>query len=142
MKNNWDFNDFEAIKEIKHKYYALIIGYFLLVVSICILFKFDFYVYENYSLFKNSDHFSVLVKCDNIKLLEKNTIIYIDQQKYNYKILSIDSNYTEINGTFFQTIELEINNYHTDAIITKSVIFKERGTLFQKFIKFIKGGIK
>ena len=141
MKNSWDFDDYKAIDEIRNKSYILPVSFILLIVGIIILYKFNFYTYEKYSLIKVEDYFSVIVSSDEINFIESNNCIYINNNKYNYRILKVDSNYNNIDNIIYQTVYIDIDNYSTEAFISNSYILKNKGTLLNRIIKFITGGI-
>lgn len=141
MKNSWDFDDYKAIDEIRNKSYILPVSFILLIVGIIILYKFNFYTYEKYSLIKVEDYFSVIVSSDEINFIESNNCIYINNSKYNYRIIKVDSNYNNIDNIIYQTVYIDIDNYSTEAFISNSYILKNKGTLLNRIIKFITGGI-
>lgn len=141
MKNSWDFDDYKAIDEIRNKSYILPVSFILLIVGIIILYKFNFYTYEKYSLIKVEDYFSVIISSDEINFIESNNCIYINNNKYNYRIIKVDSNYNNIDNIIYQTVYIDIDNYSTEAFISNSYILKNKGTLLNRIIKFITGGI-
>ena len=57
MKNNWDFEDYEIIKELKSNHnialnmFIIFIGVIVIVMS-----KLDFYIYDNKLLIKENDN--------------------------------------------------------------------------------------
>lgn len=59
MKNNWDFEDYEIIKELKSNHnialnmFIIFIGVIVIVMS-----KLDFYIYDNKLLIKENDNYS------------------------------------------------------------------------------------
>ncbi len=141
MKNNWNFSDYEIIKEIHFQKRFQIFFLLLITVGILILlFKFDIEVYEKYTLIQNEHQFSMIIRSDQVSFLEKNKILYIDRQKYNYTILNVDSNYTNVNDVIYQTVSIDPYNYKTDAIVTECYLLRKKQTIFEFLIEFIKGG--
>ncbi len=141
MKNNWDLSDYETIKEIHLKKAGSFLFLFLTTVGIILIIcKFHIEVYEKYTLIKNEDHFSMITESEKVPILEKNSILYIDNQKYHYTILNIEKDYTNINNIIYQTIYIDPYNYHTNAIITNCYLLRKRETIFEYLLEFIKGG--
>lgn len=141
MKNNWDFSDYEIIKEIHFQKRFQIFFLLLITIGILILlFKFDIEVYEKYTLIQNEHQFSMIIRSDQVSFLEKNKILYIDRQKYDYTILNVDSNYTNVNDVIYQTVSIDPYNYKTDAIVTECYLLRKKQTIFEFLIEFIKGG--
>lgn len=142
MKNNFSFEDYKIIGEIKNKRHILLISLFLLIVGIIILCKFKFYIYDKYPLIKTDNCFSIIVSSEKINYLKTNNSIYIDNIKYYYEVLKVDTDYNNINNVVYQTIYINIVGYDSDAVISNSYILKEEGTILNKIIKFMTGGIE
>ena len=141
MKNNWDFEDYEIIKELKSNHnialnmFIIFIGVIVIVMS-----KLDFYIYDNKLLIKENDNYSFIIPSKKISFFENNRDIYINQKKYNYDIVEIDSNYQNINDTIYQNVYIKIDNYKTNAILTECSFLKEKTTILNKVFKLITGG--
>lgn len=141
MKNNWDFSDYEIIQEIHFQKRFQIFFLLLITVGILILlFKFDIEVYEKYTLIQKEHQFSMIIRSDQVSFLEKNKTLYIDREKYDYTILNVDSNYTNVNDVIYQTVSIDPYNYKTDAIVTECYLLRKKQTIFEFLIEFIKGG--
>lgn len=118
-----------------------IIFLFLITIGICIiLYKFDIEVYEKYALIQNGEDFSMMIESEQIHFFEENETLYIDNKKYNYTILEVDRNYTNINNVIYQTIYINPYNYKTDSVITNCYLLRKKQTIFEMIIEFIKGG--
>lgn len=140
MKNNWNFDDYQVTREIKDSYKILPSLLFILIIGIIIiLYKFQFFIYWHQSLIKVDDYYSLLVDSNRVNYLEQNTDIYIKQKKYSYEIKKIDSEYTSINGTIYQTVYLDLPNYQTDAVITECQFLFSKKTIIENIMEFMKG---
>jgi len=105
------------------------------------LFKFEFSVYESQTLIKDNEKYLMVIDSRKINELENKKYIYIDQEKYKFDIIEISKDYSNINGSIYQTLYINPYNYKTDAIITDCYILKSKRTIYESVIEFIKGGI-
>lgn len=141
MKNEWELSDYEIIKDLKNEHKKLpVIAILLIVIIIIVICKFKFYIFENQSLLKEEDNYLLILPSKKIPFYGSINDIYINQKKYNYEIINIDSNYTNINNNIYQNVYIRVNGYKTDSIITECSFLKDDKTLFQKIVEFITGG--
>ena len=142
MKNSFDLNDYEIIQDIKKSYSCYMLVIFLITVGIFImLFKFKFSVYEIQTLIKDNEKYLIVIDSRKINELENKKYIYIDQEKYKFDIIEISKDYSNMNGSIYQTLYINPYNYKTDAIITDCYILKSKRTIYELIAEFIKGGI-
>lgn len=143
MKNNWSIKDYQLIQETRKNNWPYMLVLFLVTIGILIiLYKFNFQIYETETLVKNDQDFLLIVDSSKINEIEKNSYIYINQNKYLYDIIEIDKDYSNINDNIYQTVHINIHNYKTDAIITECHFLKESKSIYQMIIEFIEGGVK
>lgn len=141
MKNEWELEDYEIIKDLKNEHKILpVVSILLIVLIIIVICKFKLYIYENQSLLKEEDNYLLILPSKKVPFYESNHDIYINQKKYNYEIINIDSNYTNIDNNIYQNVYIKVNGYKTDSIITECSFLKDDKTLFQKIVEFITGG--
>lgn len=141
MKNEWELEDYEIIKDLKNEHKILpVVSILLIVLIIIVICKFKLYIYENQSLLKEEDNYLLILPSKKVPFYESNHDIYINQKKYNYEIVNIDSNYTNIDNNIYQNVYIKVNGYKTDSIITECSFLKDDKTLFQKIVEFITGG--
>lgn len=143
IKNQFSIDDYKLIQDIKSKDGLFTVVMFLLMIGIfIILCKFDFSVYEKYSLIKEDNNFIVLVNSIKINEFKNNKFIYINDKKYRFKIVKIDQNYTSIEDNIYQSIYVYPYNYKTDAVITEGYFLKSKKPLYKLIIDFIRGGMQ
>lgn len=143
MKNNWDLIDYEAVKDIKYRVSLYYVVIFLVMIGIIfIMFKFNFQTFSKQTLIKENNSFSLIVDSREITFLENNHSIYINGNKYKYKILDISNEYTNINNAIYQNVSIMLYNYKTDAIMTECYFLKDSKTFTKGIIEFIEGGKK
>ena len=113
----------------------------LLVLTLNIKYKKYYYLYGQVD-----NNYRLILYCD-IKYLEvrkKNNKVVINNNTYNYKILSIDTNYTILNNTnnYIQLV-IDINLNSEDKItnnILKLKVLVSNKKLFYYLIDYIKKG--
>lgn len=142
MKSNWTIQDYQLVegkRKISYLPVALILLFVVGIIIICC--KFNFQIYEKYHLIKDKEEYLLIVDSTKVSELESNSNIYIQNQKYKYKITEISSDYSNINGNIYQTIHINPYNYKTEAMISECFLLKKNKTIFQMIIEFIQGGI-
>lgn len=113
----------------------------LLVLILNIKYKKYYYLYGQVD-----NNYRLILYCDidNLEIIKKNNKIQIDNNTYNYKILSIDTNYTVLNNTNnYIQIVIDINLNSEDKItnnILKLKILVSNKKLFYYLIDYIKKG--
>lgn len=143
MKSNFDINDYELMYgSDKRKLLPIIVILLMLIGIIIILFNFKFKVYQKYELIKDDNNFIIITVSQDIKFLESNKYIYINGDKYIYDVLTVDSDYSNIENSIYQTLHINVVNYMTDSIVSDAYILRKDATIYSMIINFIKGGFE
>lgn len=141
MKNSYNLQEFELVKETKssNKIINMLLIIFIIGIFI-IIYKFNFKIYIKYELLNENNNYMILAESNQINYIEKYKYIYINKMKYNYRINYIDPEYINISGTLYQKVFVDIKNYDTNANIIDIYFLKSNNTIFDTLIKFITGG--
>lgn len=141
MKNNINFDEYKKSKDNLYVNNFLIATMiFILVITILILYKFDFKTYEEHTLIKNDNYYTMILNSNDISFIENNSTLYINRKKYSYKIKKIDADYTNINNVIYQTVHIKLHNYKTESKVSKCYFLKSKKSILKSLIEFIKGG--
>lgn len=113
----------------------------LLVLTLNIKYKKYYYLYGQVD-----NNYRLILYCDikYLEVIKKNNKVVINNNTYNYKILSIDTNYTILNNTnnYIQLV-IDINLNSEDKItnnILKLKVLVSNKKLFYYLIDYIKKG--
>ena len=113
----------------------------LLVLTLNIKYKKYYYLYGQVD-----NNYRLILYCDikYLEVLKKNNKVVINNNTYNYKILSIDTNYTVLNNNnnYIQLV-IDINLNSEDKItnnILKLKVLVSNKKLFYYLIDYIKKG--
>lgn len=113
----------------------------LLVLTFNIKYKKYYYLYGQVD-----NNYRLILYCDikYLEVIKKNNKVVINNNTYNYKILSIDTNYTILNNTnnYIQLV-IDINLNSEDKItnnILKLKVLVSNKKLFYYLIDYIKKG--
>ena len=113
----------------------------LLVLTLNIKYKKYYYLYGQVD-----NNYRLILYCviKYLEVLKKNNKVVINNNTYNYKILSIDTNYTVLNNTnnYIQVV-IDINLNSEDKItnnILKLKVLVSNKKLFYYLIDYIKKG--
>lgn len=113
----------------------------LLVLTLNIKYKKYYYLYGQVD-----NNYRLILYCDTkyLEVIKKNNKVVINNNTYNYKILSIDTNYTILNNTnnYIQVV-IDINLNSEDKItnnILKLKVLVSNKKLFYYLIDYIKKG--
>ena len=113
----------------------------LLVLTLNIKYKKYYYLYGQVD-----NNYRLILYCDikYLEVLKKNNKVVNNNNTYNYKILSIDTNYTILNNTnnYIQVV-IDINLNSEDKItnnILKLKVLVSNKKLFYYLIDYIKKG--
>lgn len=143
MKSNFDINDYELMYgSDKRKLLPIIVILLMLIGIIIILLNFKFKVYQKYELIKDDNNFIIITVSQDINFLESNKYIYINGDKYIYDVLTVDSDYSNIENSIYQTLHINVVNYMTDSIVSDAYILRKDATIYSMIINFIKGGFE
>ena len=74
-----------------------------------------------------------------INTLSTTNKIIINNIEYDFSISKI-ADYTNINGTIYQSVYLSIDKYDSKFMINKFNFLKSKSTLIDSIVKFTKGG--
>lgn len=113
----------------------------LLVLTLNIKYKKYYYLYGQVD-----NNYRLILYCDikYLEVIKKNNKVVINNNTYNYKMLSIDTNYTILNNTnnYIQVV-IDINLNSGDKItnnILKLKVLVSNKKLFYYLIDYIKKG--
>lgn len=113
----------------------------LLVLTLNIKYKKYYYLYGQVD-----NNYRLILYCDikYLEVIKKNNKVVINNNTYNYKMLSIDTNYTILNNTnnYIQLV-IDINLNSEDKItnnILKLKVLVSNKKLFYYLIDYIKKG--
>lgn len=113
----------------------------LLILTLNIKYKKYYYLYGQVD-----NNYRLILYCDikYLEVIKKNNKVVINNDTYNYKILSIDTNYTILNNTnnYIQLV-IDINLNSEDKItnnILKLKVLVSNKKLFYYLIDYIKKG--
>ena len=140
MKKAYSIQEYNYIYDNKRNNTFRLIFIMLIIGIIIILFKYDFYIYEENILIKENDNYKLVVDATNINKISKNKYIYINNKKYKYKFVKEELDYVNNNGTILETIQINIPNYNNEANIIKCHFLKNKKTLINIIIDNIRGG--
>ncbi len=143
MKNDWTFADYEVVKDNKIKLWIPFFSIFIAVVGILwICFHFPFQFYEKFVLWKQDNRYFFIVESNQIGFIEHENTFYIQQKKYDYEVVAVDSNYTTLNQTIYQIIYVSPYTYQTDATTTECYFLRKKQTIIEMIIDLMKGEVK
>lgn len=113
----------------------------LLILTLNIKYKKYYYLYGQVD-----NNYRLILYCDikYLEVIKKNNKVVVNNNTYNYKILSIDTNYTILNNTnnYIQLV-IDINLNSEDKItnnILKLKVLVSNKKLFYYLIDYIKKG--
>ena len=89
------------------------------------------------------NNLNILVPLEKTKEIIKNKAVYIDDEKYKYEVIKIDSNITEIEKNYYQSIALDIklkDKYFVNNNIVKVQFIIEEMTILEYIYNLFKGG--
>lgn len=139
--NPYSFLEYEIInsKYKRNKKYKIFIVVFLIGI-ILFLSKFKFQIYEKNVLFKEDNGYFMVVDATKLDFYQNHKTLLINNIKYNYAITNIDSEYSNINGTIYQTIYLSLKNYDNNSNFKYCYFLIKSETLLKMIFEFITGG--
>lgn len=136
MKNNFDFEDYNLIKDINvNNKLIFIIVLFLIIGMFLILKLINIRIYKDNILFKENNSYYLYVDFNNNYI--NNSELIIDNLIYDYSINNIL--YETNNGLLYEKVILDIDNYNNDNLITKCSFLIEDDSLLNLFIKYVGG---
>ena len=142
MKSNFDLEDYNLIQDNNEKYSRIVVVLVLMLIGIFILlYKFEFQVYEKQTLIKDNDNYFLIVSSNELTYYENEKYIYINKKKYKYDTVSINNNYSNVEGIIYQTMYIKPHDYKTEAIITECYFLRSKETILERIFKFVKGGL-
>ena len=140
MKIPYNFTEYNLIENRRKKnYWFKKCMYILIVAIIIIICKFNFFVYQSSVLINDENGYLVLADIDMINTLSTTNKIIINNIEYDFSISKI-ADYTNINGTIYQSVYLSIDKYDSKFMINKCMFLKSKSTLIDSIVKFTKGG--
>jgi len=141
MKKPYNFAEYNLINDSKQNntFYKSIVIIFIIVIVVLIC-KFKFYVYEKSVLIKNNNNYLLAVDINYINEISTTGKIIINRKEYDYEISKVEDNLENINGTFYETLYLNINNYNKKDKIVNCYFLKSKKTLLDSLLEFTKGG--
>ena len=114
---------------MKNKYdiiQAFILFIISMIIVLIISINSKITTYKTYSLIHlNNNKYEIIISEKDLKLFNQTKSIYINNIKYKYKIIEINSNIKQINNTKYNDLIIEISKYKSnDNIIECSIIYK------------------
>ena len=116
----------------------------IFIIILIVGFTFCFYYEENYQNtgvgIKNS-YMETLVDIEDISKITNNKKIVINNKKYNYDILKIDSNPQKISNKLYQIVTLKINKKIIENEYISYIIPTKKINFYNYIKNKLKGGI-
>jgi len=111
--NNYIDNEIimqRKVSPIVYVYIMIIIVIFLSLIIFFILFHYKiYYRIKGIVTDENESYYiRIYIPLDDVKYITINEIVYIDKEKYKYKIISIEDEYFTDNITTYQILKIEI----------------------------------
>ncbi len=140
MKMPYNFAEYNLIEENDQVNNLFKVVIFILIIAIIIVIsKFKFSIYQQSVLLYDDNRYLVVADINMIDTLSTTNKIIINNKKYDYKIVDA-SNYSNINGTIYQSVYLDIKDYTSKIKMNKCYFLKSKSTLIDSIIRFTKGG--
>jgi len=132
-----DYYKNEVCLETKVFIYSLVIGFLLVLLIVIMNFlKKDLY-YENNLIIESNQHAMINVLLGDLKIVENNSYLIIDNRKYYYKIKEIEI-INDIN--LYYRIKLQLDNNLLVNSINSCKILVRKENIFNYIVRVIKGG--
>lgn len=140
MMKPYNFSEYNLLldKRDDNFMYKIVVSLFIIGI-IFLIFKFKLYIYEKNILFKVDNYYGIVVNINQINELFTTSKIIINKQEYTYKVMKIDDEFSNINGTIYQTLYLDID-YPNVSKVLECRFLKKKSTILGILIEFIKGG--
>ena len=127
---------------MKNKY-DIIQAFILFIISIIIVLIISINIkittYKTYSLIHlNNQKFEIILTEKELVLFNQTKSIYINNNKYKYKIIEINSNIKEIDNTKYNELIIEISKYKSNDNIVDCSIINKRIKLIHIFTSIYK----
>lgn len=127
----------EVSLEIKAFMYSLVIGFLLvLLIVIMNLLKKDLY-YVNNLIIEGNQYATINVLLEDLKFIENNNYLIIDNKKYYYKVVEIEI-INDINLYYQVRLKLD-NNLLINSINSYKILIRKEN-IFNYIVRVIKGG--
>ena len=99
------------IGPLVYVYIMIIIVIVLSLIMLFILCRYKTYITLRGVVVSEDNHYyiRIYVPIDSLSIVADANIVKIDNKEYNYKIISIDSEYFTDNMTTYQVIKIEVN---------------------------------
>ncbi len=136
----YNLQEYELTEDNKENYNLLkVVLTIFIIVIIIIICKFKISIYRENVLLNDNNNYLIIADIDMLDTLSTTKKIVINNNKYSFKIINTD-NYSNINGTIYQTVYLDINDYKSNIKVNKCYFLKSKNTLLDSLIKFMQGG--
>ena len=127
---------------MKNKY-DIIQAFILFIISIIIVLIISINIkittYKTYSLIHlNNNKYEIILSKKDLVLFNQTKSIYINNSKYKYKIIEINSNIKRIDNTKYNELIIEIYNYKSNSNIIECSIISKRKKLIHIFTSIYK----
>lgn len=139
--NPYSFQEYEIItyQNNHNKLYKFFLA--LIIIGIIVLIcRFKFNIYEKVLLFKDKDSYYILIDMNKSLNKEKNSYLRINGKKYNYKFISENEEITNINGTLYKAINIDINIDKYEEKYMYTYYLRKSNTIMDMIFEFIGGG--
>ena len=141
MKKPFSFAEYNIILDDRANYnlYKVVISIFIIVIIILIC-KFKFYVYQTNILLRKDNYYELVIEMNQINNISTSKKIIINKKEYAYRIVDYGNNYSNINGTIYHTILIEIKEYISNDDVIECSFLKKKETLLDMLLEFMQGG--
>lgn len=141
--NNYIDNEIimqRKISPIVYVYIMIIIVIFLSLIIFFILFHYKTYYRINGIVIEEESNFYIktYVPLDDLKYITKNDSLFINNEEYKYKIISIDDEYFTDNITTYQVLKIEVEfpkKYKFNNLNLKLKLIKDNKRIIDYILK-------
>lgn len=127
---------------MKNKYEVIqvfILFIISLLIVVIISYNLKITTYKSYSLIHlNNNKYEIIIKNNDLKLFYQTKSLYINNNKYKYKIIEINKDIKVINNIKYNELIIQINKYKSNNNIVECSIINKRIRLIQIFTSIYK----
>lgn len=141
MKKPYSFAEYNLILENRKNdnLFKLVVIIFIIGIIILIC-KFKFYIYQDNILLKMEDNYELVADINSIDKISTSKKIFINNKQYDYNTIQTDDNLSNINGTIYERLLINIPDYTENNKIIKCSFLIKKETILDMLFEFIQGG--
>lgn len=141
MKKPYSFAEYNLILENRRNdnLFKLVVIIFIIGIIILIC-KFKFYIYQDNVLLKMEDNYELVADINSIDKISTSKKIFINNKQYDYNTIQNDDNLSNINGTIYERLLINIPDYTENNKIIKCSFLIKKETILDMLFEFIQGG--